>query len=252
MIFEILRIIAALRMFKVNFLEAVMINGESGALALGQSEGQAKQKEEVMAKKNVSLLVSAAGWIAGLVEKLVNALRERGVTDEEIHVLVNENGNVLIGKIADAIAEFVKQAKKIVYAISVDYAMSVEEMVRLGKCYWFNKDITTKNFPSKRVGKAEMEVELIHFDRSISSEEALREMEKMGYRAAELHELLAFGAKYPNVQREFPIIALGSVWRWHGRRYVACLRRDASRRDLGLDHFGNDWDDLCRFAAVRK
>jgi hypothetical protein len=204
-------------------------------------------------KKNVSLLVSAAGWIAGLVEKLVGALRERGITDEEIHVLVNENGSALVGKIADAIAEFVKQAKKIVYTVSVDYAVSVEEMVRLGKYDWSNDDITTKNFPSKRVGKAEMEVELIHFDRNISSEEALREMEKTGYRAAELHELLAFGAKYPNIQREFPIVAIGSVW-WdrYGDRIVAYLGGDAFERGLGLHDFGRAWGDRCRFAAVRK
>lgn len=31
----------------------------------------------------------------------------------------------------------------------------------------------------------------------------------MGYRLAELHELLAFGKRYPGVQRKFPIIAFG-------------------------------------------
>jgi hypothetical protein len=222
---------------------------------MGRDERQAKTKKEqaMSKKKNVSLLVSAAGWIAGLVEKLVNALRERGVTDEEIHSLVTENGNALVGKIADAIAEFVKQAKKIVYAIFVDYAISVEEMVKLGKYDWVNNDITTKNFSSKRVGKAEMEVELIHFDRSISSEEVLKEMEKMSYRAAELHELLAFGAKYPNVQREFPVIALGSVWQdWDGGRGVADLSGSASKRYLYLISFDNVWCSYCRFAAVRK
>ncbi|MDO8240671.1 MAG: hypothetical protein Q7T51_01685 [Candidatus Moranbacteria bacterium] len=207
-----------------------------------------------MAKnKNVSLLVSAAGWIAGLVEFLVRALRERGVTDDEIHALVTEKGEALMAKIADVIAEFVKATKKIVYTITVDYATSVDELVKLGKYDWANDNITQKNFPTTRTGKADIEIELIHFDRSISSEKALEEMDRMGYRAAEVHELLAFGVKYPDVQREFPVVALGSVWQDpDGLRDVACLRRDASDRFLSLRAFGRDWTGACRFAAVRK
>lgn len=208
-----------------------------------------------MTKKNVSLLVSAAGWIAGLVEKLVNALRERGVTDQEIHALVLENGNAPVSKIADAIAEFVKQAKEVVkslYPISVDYTRRVEELVWLGKYDWFNGNIIAKNFPTKRTGKAEMDVELFHFDRNISqnisSEDAIKEMDEAGYRPAELHELLAFGAKYQNTQREFPIVALGL----YGNRHAAYLYRFGSKRSLNLGNFGGGWAVNCRFAAVRK
>jgi hypothetical protein len=42
----ILRIIAALRKFGINFFEAAMTNGKSGALAWGRREGQARKKEK--------------------------------------------------------------------------------------------------------------------------------------------------------------------------------------------------------------
>lgn len=139
-----------------------------------------------------------------------------------------------------------------IYTISVDYGMSIEELVRLGYYDWLDRNITSEHFPTSRTGKAEIAVELIHFDRIINSNEALRELDKMGYRPAELHELLVFGAKYPNVQRKFIIVALGSVWQNpYDCRHVAYLDRYGSKRLLDLHLFGHVWW-LCRFAAVRK
>lgn len=206
-----------------------------------------------MAKKNVSLFVSAVGWIAGLVEKLINVLREKGVTDEEIHSLVTKNGDTLIGVIAEAIIDFLKRIKRPIYSICVDYTMSVEEMVKLGNYDWANGDITMENFPTKRIGKADLEVELLHFNRIISSGDALREIDKLGYRAAELHELLTLGAKYPDVQFEFLIIALGSRW-WgfDGCFNVVGLRKRGLERLLDICNFGGAWPETFRFAAVRK
>ena len=75
----------------------------------------------------------------------------------------------------------------------------------------------------------------------------------MGLRPANLPELLAFGAKYPKKQREFPIVALGSVWRyWCGSRSVACLWSVGSLRFLFLYWLEFGGDAIYRFAAVRK
>jgi len=93
----------------------------------------------------------------------------------------------------------------------------------------------------------------VHFDRSISSDDAIAELDKMGLRPAEAGELLAFRAKYPDVQREFPIVALGSVWRGlYGNRHVLVLRCRGGKRRANLYWFGDDWNDGCRFATVCK
>jgi len=140
-----------------------------------------------------------------------------------------------------------------IYAISANYDLSVEKAVKAGKYDWSNSDITTKHFPSSRKGAAELEITLVHFDREIDSDEAIRELDKMGLRPVELPELLALGAKYPDVQREFPVIALGSVWQYPlDYRFVPYLSESSGRRGLGLDWFGHRWHRRCRFAAVRK
>ena len=72
----------------------------------------------------------------------------------------------------------------------------------------------------------------------------------MGYRPAELHELLVFGEKYQEIQREFPILALGSVFR--NRCVVLGLNGDKTRRYLNLFVEEHDCAENCRFAAVRK
>ena len=78
-------------------------------------------------------------------------------------------------------------------------------------------------------------------------------MDEAGYRPATLAELLALGESQPELQRQFPIIALGSVWRGaFGRRRVACLYVPGYGRRLNLYYLDNDWRAHCRFLAVRK
>jgi hypothetical protein len=139
------------------------------------------------------------------------------------------------------------------YSVTVNYDRSVEDGVKAGNYDWVNNDITSEHFPMKRTGIEELSLHLVHFDRNISTEDALKKLDLMGLRPAELQELLSFGENYPDVQREFPIIALGSVWRSPaGYRLVSFLGRGGSDRVLYLGWRGHGWGDVCRGAAVRK
>ena len=179
---------------------------------------------------------TAQGWIENQ-ESLARVLRETLLPD---------------GKPAGLPAEASAQAGNI-YLLSVDYGRSVEDGVRAGRYDWANSDINSRNFPTERKGPAEVEVELVHFNRGISTDEALGELDRMGYRPAEVHELLAFGEKYPEVQIEFPVVALGSVWRdRYGNRVAPCLLGLGSERGLDLLWTEYGWDKFFRFAAVRK
>ena len=139
------------------------------------------------------------------------------------------------------------------YPVTIDYGMSLADMIEAGHYDWTNSDITAEHFPIKGRGKAEVKLELVHFDRAVSTDEALEELDKQGLRPAKIEELLAFGAAYPEIQHEFPVICLGSVWsdRDDGRS-VPDLGRRGSRRRLYLDWVALDWPDYCRFLAVRK
>jgi hypothetical protein len=137
--------------------------------------------------------------------------------------------------------------------ITIDHDRSVEEMVRAGKYDWSNDDITSKHFLSDRKGTTQVRIQLIHFNRAMESDDVLHELDKQGLRPATLPELLALGEKHPELQRQFPIVALGSVWRrLFGDRRVACLYGHVGGRRLRLNWFDGRWCGDCRFAAVSK
>ena len=139
------------------------------------------------------------------------------------------------------------------FLVTVNYNRTIEELVKAGRYHWQNSDITSQNFPSSRKGKAQVLIQLVHFDRDITSDEVLKALDKQGLRPVTLPELLAFGAKYPDKQCAFPIVALGSVWRVSGvGRRVAYLWRGAGSRGLGLYWLGDGWGAHSRFAAVRN
>ena len=96
------------------------------------------------------------------------------------------------------------------------------------------------------------EFKLFHFDRHISSEDVVKEIEKEGYMPANLTELLSYSKDGWN--NEDWIIALGSVAKVSGDRGVPYLDRDGAGRSLylSLDWWDRGWNGRCRFLAVRN
>lgn len=201
-----------------------------------------------------SEFVSAFKIAGNVFEKLANAVIDAGGNDEHLRRL--ETDDVLCAKIAADIvgsASVVAQAIIDTYHLVVNHGKTLKEMIATGHYDWVNSDITEANFPlDKGEGIVEMDTEVIHIGRDISSDDALKELDRRGYRAGTAAELLAFGATYPEKQREFPIVALGTVRLLDGYRRVLCLWDDRSERDLGLSWFDVDWDGRSRFLAVRK
>ncbi|NTW27140.1 MAG: hypothetical protein HGA36_02350 [Candidatus Moranbacteria bacterium] len=186
------------------------------------------------------------------IKKIVDILSKKGLEDKEISNIMLTSNETLINEIADVIFDFMNRGKKIIYNVQVDYSKNVEEMVEITMHEWANEDITSEHFLNIRGKSAEVSVELIHFNRSILSDDALLEMSAMGYRAANMQEFLAFGAKYPDLQRKFPIVGLGSVWHSEDSHLVAYMSWGASGRYLHLWHLDLVWGDGCRFAAVKE
>jgi len=162
-----------------------------------------------------------------------------------------ENGAALRKALRKALVPKALEFKEGIFPTKVNYDLSVESLVANGKYDWKNNDITSKSFPTTRQGVVALNLELVHLNQVIISEEVLKELGKRGLRPAELHELLSFGIQYPNEQGKYPIVALGSVWRgWGGLGFVSCLGGDGDGRFLGLDYFGLGWFEVCRFLAV--
>ena len=140
------------------------------------------------------------------------------------------------------------------FKVLVDYTKPLKEMIVAGKYDWVNGDITQERFPIKGTGQKEVEVTLFHFNKTITSDQVISEMDKAGYRPARLEELLALGVSQPELQKQFPVVAVGSVWRRNpgGHRNVPYLHWFSAERCLGLYWFEGGWGGHWRFAAVCK
>lgn len=212
-----------------------------------------------MASKNSpNVIISAAGWIMQFATLLIKGLLARGWDNERVHALVTDKGKAdmerVIDALVNALAVPLTPALDLVTGICsfiVDFGKSFEEMVAAGRYDWSDPNFTPERFPIVGSGTVATDAKLFHFGRDMKSDAVERELAAAGYRSATLAELLAFGAAFPEVQRQFPVIALGSVSWVGGVRRVPALGWRGAERRLDLPWNVHDWLGLCRFLAVR-
>ena len=180
-------------------------------------------------------------------------------TDPKKVIRAVGNGQALELALNDALVQLlngkVLTGSHPVYTVIVNYDLSIEEAVALGKYdHIFPNEVTSENFKTKRNGVAKLKVKLINFEDWPSTKEIPEKLNQLGYRPAELHELLALGARYPDLQRKSPIVALGSIWKQSPsiHRSIPWICRDGSGRALGLCSLQASWNKGNYFAAVHK
>jgi hypothetical protein len=202
-----------------------------------------------------SEFLSGFGVANEILRAIVNAVLDQGGDDEDLRRIIREPD------LASELAKLIVRKKEVsakevsakVFKVVVDYSMSLAEMISAGRYNWTNSDINAESFPVSGEGKKEVELELVHLNRDAGTEEVLEELDRQGLRPAKIEELLALGAKHPELQKQFPIIAFGSVWRRpSGYRLVPFLDWGGLERLLRLYFYDRRWGGVCRFAAVRK
>lgn len=177
------------------------------------------------------------------LNRVLELAKQRDIIDQELIRLFTE---------PQPITEPKKSTNS--FIITVDYSLLIEEMIEAGKYDWKNDNITAENFPhDSTLGEVEIEAEYVHYNRNMGYDAVIDDLNARGMRPATMVELLVFGAAFPDEQRKFPIVALGSVCEDRGGgRYVGCLYRSGSERDLNFHYVASDWGAYYRFLAVRK
>lgn len=199
-----------------------------------------------------------SSYSEGQTHLLMDRFEAEGFTKEEItrlgqHSKLSLLRDWLNGRASIVINNEQDAPSTTTYPVEIDYNDTFEQRLGAGRYDWKNPHIKEKNFPVKSKGKVNRVLELVHFGKFMSTEAVLAAIDAQGYRPATIEELLAFGAKYPELQREFPIVELGSVWRdWDDDLSVAYLVRDGSRRNLGLGRVEDGWYGRFRFLVVGK
>ncbi|MFC1618057.1 hypothetical protein ACFL2B_02135 [Patescibacteria group bacterium] len=127
------------------------------------------------------------------------------------------------------------------------------KLIAAGNYDYVSGNITSENFSLDESQIGDFDLELVHLSKYEETGEVLAELDARNLEPARIGHLLGFGTKYPEIQREFPILALGSSWvAPRGRRGVPVLEGRGAKRGLGLPWCGYCWDDGCRFLALRK
>ncbi|MBN1325810.1 hypothetical protein JW977_02410 [Candidatus Falkowbacteria bacterium] len=230
-----------------------------------------------MARKKSEFL-KAAGKMWAMMQAITNAVLEMGGGDDDMHRLLTDSQ--LVKQIAELIMSG-RQKVSDTYKVVVDYSKSLTEMIQLGNYGYVNDDITDRHFPiqgsgqheaelvlvhlnkdatTKEVlvqgsGQYEAELVLVHLNKDATTKEVLANLDEMGLKPAKIEHQLALGALRPELQKEFPIVALGSVWvDGRGDRHYPYLDFNDDKRKLRLDWDarGSHWYDYCRFLALRK
>ena len=123
---------------------------------------------------------------------------------------------------------------------------TLAQLIEKGKFDYVNSSITEDLFPAPKT--LHTDYKLFHFNKFISSQEAIVAIKKEGYIPATLHELLM----WEEWNDKDTVVALGSSAHVDGHRGVPGLYGFGAERGLHLGWWRFDWHGDCRFLAVRN
>lgn len=190
-----------------------------------------------------SEFVSALGTAFEIFKAIAEKVYALGGSDSDLRRILKEPA--LCQQVAKLIV------LKIGEVYQLDVRGSIGNLVRLGNYNWANADISDQHFSADTPHTVNVIIE--YFGKDMNMDGALKALAAKGLRPVTISELLALGAKYPDLQCDFPIVALGSLWYSQpGLSYVAYLGYHEGQRELLLHCTDRDWHVNCRFAAVRK
>ncbi len=181
--------------------------------------------------------------------KIRDAVLAKGGTEATLDQIGQPESQVFIDNFADMLVKAELKTRK-VFPVTVDYNRTLEQMISACACGYNNPNITAANFPISGTGIVQQEIILVDFDHDVESDEVVRELAAMepALEPARIEHALAFGEKYPDVQRERPVLFLGSVW----GNLFPCLGPWSDLRWLDLQVWHVRWSRFCRFAAIRQ
>ncbi len=142
------------------------------------------------------------------------------------------------------------------FTVVADYSRSLEDLIVAGSYDYVNPEIAKVSFQpfeGERGRKKKFFKLYYFFGEDLQFDDAIGEMKKDGSRPAIHQELLVLGETYPEIQRQFPIIALGTIcFNCDGYRCVVELWGDSEKRGLDLVWYDGDWRGHYYFLGVLR
>jgi len=198
--------------------------------------------------------------LRSIINAVISGIPE--LTTNEALIALGAPGTLAQG-IAAAFEPFKETSRKKVlslarakrsYITSVPYKgmSTINGLVNAGKYDWTNSDVSDEHFPNSKMITETVRIQLVHFGCVISSEDIIAEFKKGRLRGINVAEVLSLGRDQPDLQRLYPIIALGQKWYFSKKdSFVVCLAwHGMLRRIYLLSRLRREWPAHCRFPAV--
>jgi hypothetical protein len=139
------------------------------------------------------------------------------------------------------------------FPVTINYKESLADMIGAGKFDEVDPDSRKLVIAGK--GTIKTEVVVINFSRDVSGKEVIAAFTKLGLEPAKVEHAAALGKNYPDIQRKYPVVFLGSVrTNPEGRSYVPYLNcfGFGEKRWFEMDRWYDGWGTDFRFAGVRS
>ena len=136
------------------------------------------------------------------------------------------------------------------YLVTVNYDMTLEEMIRAGNYNFVDDGIDLKRFRIKGKGLKDVRIKLRGFKTIVTSDEALWSLRENKLRRwpTKLEEMLALVAKHPDILEKDSIAAFGSIGSFRGlKRVPSAGFHTITKRILSTRSLNEKWDTVWRF-----
>ena len=189
--------------------------------------------------------------------KFEEAVKRHNGTDEDLHLLAQSEGDSFIDKTAKKLVAFGAMQRN-AFPVLVNYDLPHNLQIEEVGFDWitdYDGNLILKN-PTEHlyplpVGRKKQRITLVPIDCPAKKEAVLARMEELNVRPTLSPEFLALTRAFPDLQRQFPLIGLGSVWAGSGgNRLVLYACESSGERDLRLRWDDREWDVDFRFPAV--
>ena len=135
------------------------------------------------------------------------------------------------------------------FPVKVDYGRPLEKAIFSAGLDYVDATINEENFALGQAGKMSANVRFVRSDSLMTAQNVLTVIEEADMKPVDITTLVALSEQHPELQRQFPIVGLGSIWSSNIDR-VPVLWGGPNGRSLFLLWTEYYWVPSFRFAAI--
>ena len=157
-------------------------------------------------------------------------------------------------KLLEQMARLLMQPRVSLVRIAFAGSDGFAPLMARGNYDWISPEIRHASAQGTTMAPRHLGLVLVHYNSTMLTADVMADLARRRLRPAGIEEVLILGAsaKTRDLQRSFPIIALGSQWNSEGgSRVCPLLAGNPSNRQLLVTDVASQWEAPCRFSAIR-